>query len=539
VIFPPGVGTIRRVFLRGRPRRTEGRGLRMTGDARRLWPATLAIALLLPGCGPDVTPPRPSLRDEAMLRVVTSVLPAMVSTLVVEVTAADISPSLIFNITASGGTASGTISVPSGTARTVTIRAYDAGGIETHRGSKTMDVRSGANPSISISLTPIVGQQPIDVRLESFTITVTPATPTMRVDQTVTLQATVTKADGTPHPVPASDIRWATLNPSIATVSTTGEVLGLSAGPATIVAVYAGFGGAATVTVQPAPILMAAGDVAKCVATLPPPASGEWTAKLIETEPTATVLMLGDGTYEEGTLAQYTNCYELSWGRFKNRTKPAPGNHEYRTAGAAGYFDYFGPLAGDRDKGYYSFDVGAWHIVALNSNPPDVSMSATSPQTTWLKADLAASSAKCTLIYFHHPRFSSGFEHGANVRGDPTWRAAYPAKVDIILGAHDHNYERFAKQTPDSVADPVNGIRQFVVGTGGYDLQGLRTPIARNSEARVPDVPHTSLTAEQVKALKSGVLKLELRETKYRWWFIQADGTAQGTVLDSGTADCH
>jgi hypothetical protein len=554
----PGVASARRVLI---PRllRRERRGAVGVG-ARRLWPAVaVAVALQLPGCVGDVTPPRPPLRDQATLRVVTSTLPAFVNTLVVEVSASDITPPLIFNIAASGGTASGTIAMPAGSARTVTIKAYDAGAIETHRGSKTIDVQPGANPSVSIALMPIAGTQPIDVRLESLIITVTPATGSLRVDQTITgmLQASVATTGGTPVPVGPNDIRWATLQPSIATVGVDGSVTGVAAGTATVVAVYQGFGGAATITVQPAPILMAAGDIAKCVATLPPPASGEWTAKLLDTEPTATVAVVGDGTYEEGSLAQYTGCYDLSWGRHKARTKPAAGNHEYRTAGAAGYFDYFngvgnleGP-AGERGKGYYSYDLGAWHVVVLNSNPPDVSMSATSPQITWLKADLAASSAKCTLIYFHHPRFSSGNEHGAQVRADPVWRAAYPAKVDVILGAHDHNYERFAKQTPDSAVDALSGIRQFVVGTGGYDLQGIRGVkvdgvwqplIARNSEVRIPAEPDSTFGTSndpRRRALKSGVLKLELRERSYRWWFIQADGTSQGTVLDQGSTECH
>jgi 3',5'-cyclic AMP phosphodiesterase CpdA len=540
VITVPGVTMVRRV-LAGRWFRRAGRRDWGGVHVRRLSTAILvATGLLLHGCGQDVTPPHPSLRDQAALHVVASVLPSMVSTLVVEVTAPDLAASLIFNIVASGSRASGTITVPSGASRTLTISAYDASGIETHRGATTINVQAGDNALVSVALMPRQGQQPIDVRIEGLVVTVTPGTAAMRVEQTASLQAAVTTTSGTPIPVPASEIRWATLNSSIASVDLQGSVLGLNAGTATIVAVYAGVGGAATITVQPAPLLMAAGDVAKCQPTLPAPASGEWTAKLFDAEPTATIAMIGDGTYEEGTLVQYTTCYDLSWGRHKARTKPVPGNHEYRTAGAAGYFDYFGAAAGDRTKGYYSYDLGAWHIVALNSNPPDVSFSATSPQITWLKADLAASTAKCTLLYFHHPLFTSGAEHHSEgARSQPAWVAAHAAKVDVILGAHDHNYERFARQNPQGALDPVNGIREFVVGTGGYDLMGMHTTIHPNSEVRIPDVADAALTSDQRKALKSGVLKLELREKSYRWWFIQADGTAQGTVLDSGSAECH
>jgi hypothetical protein len=518
-----GAAGARRVLTWRGLRRSRSVGGNPSRRARTIWyMAALTVALLWTGCGGDVTPPngRPSV---AALRLVANAVPTGVSTLVVEVTAADIPTPLLFNIVATDGTASGTITVPAGSARTLVIRAYDAGAIETHRGSRTIDVQPTVNPSLAIALVPLQGQQPIDVRVESLVITVTAPSPSLSVGETIALQVAVTMADGTPVTVPPDEIRWATLNPSIATVSTTGAVLAVAAGQATVVAVYAGVGGSVSlVVVERWPILLAAGDVAKCGATFPHGNTGEATARIIDANPTATVAMLGDGAYENGALTEYTSCYHQSWGRFKDRTKPATGNHEYRTAGAAGYFDYFGAAAGTPGQGYYSYDMGAWHIVALNS---EVSMGNTSAQTTWLRADLAANPKACTLIYYHHPRFSSGLEHGNQVRSEFVWSAAYQANVDVILGAHDHNYERFAKQTPAAVADPVRGIREFVVGTGGYDLQGMGPVIQPNSEKWI--------------ALQAGVLKLELRDTSYRWWFIAADGTSTGTVLDSGTTQCH
>jgi hypothetical protein len=197
------------------------------------------------------------------------------------------------------------------------------------------------------------------------------------------------------------------------------------------------------------------------------------------------------------------------------------GNHEYLTKNAAGYFSYFGAAAGGSQKGYYSYDLGTWHIVVINANCSQVGgCGANSPQGEWLTADLAAHPALCTLAYWHQPRFSSG-EHGNDIRLLPIWQTLYASGVELVLNGHDHDYERFAPQDPNGVADPVNGIREFVVGTGGKGLRPIKSPIA-NSEV------HNDNTL--------GVLKLTLHPTGYDWNFIPIAGK---TFTDSGNGTCH
>ena len=270
------------------------------------------------------------------------------------------------------------------------------------------------------------------------------------------------------------------------------------------------------VTVTPAAtdaVVIAAGDIAQCSST-----GDEETAALVAANPTATVLTLGDNAYPKGSARDFASCYHPSWGTFKARTRPVPGNHEYRTDGAADYFTYFGAAAGDPTKGYYSFNLGMWHIVALNSNCKDIACEAGSAQEQWLRADLAANRHLCKLAYFHHPRFSSG-QHGASPLVDGLWQALYDGGVDVVLNGHDHNYERFAKQNPDGVAD-VRGIRQFVVGTGGAERRQFRQ-IVPNSQVR-----HDA---------SSGVLRLKLRTNAYEWQFLPGPGT---TFTDSGVSAC-
>jgi PKD repeat protein len=265
---------------------------------------------------------------------------------------------------------------------------------------------------------------------------------------------------------------------------------------------------AATVT------LVGAGTVASCSRS-----GDEATAAILDATP-GTVFTLGDNVYPSGSLANYQNCYDPSWGRHKARTAPALGNHEYDTSPtAADYFTYFGAAAGDPTKGYYSYDLGAWHIVALNSN---VSMSAGSTQEQWLRADLAAHPQRCTLAYWHHPRFSSGSTHGSMVGSQPLWQALYDAGAELVLSGHEHNYERFAPQTPGGTLDLARGIREFVVGTGGGSgAYPFGTPIA-NSEVRITGV--------------NGVLKLTLGDGSYSWQFIPVAGQ---TATDSGSGTCH
>lgn len=242
---------------------------------------------------------------------------------------------------------------------------------------------------------------------------------------------------------------------------------------------------------------------------------------LLDLHPDA-VLTLGDNQYENGALAKYRQSYGPSWGRWKGITKPAPGNHEYLTGGAAGYFGYFGEVAGDPKKGYYSFDLGAWHLISLNSNCSRAGgCGVGSPQETWLRADLAAHPTTCALAYWHHPRFSSG-EHGDHASTSALWQALQDGGAEIVLSGHDHDYERFAPQDADGTLDVAHGLRQFVVGTGGKNHYAMSGPILTNSEVHNDDT--------------FGVLALTLRPDGYDWRFIPEPGK---TFTDSGSGGCR
>ena len=265
----------------------------------------------------------------------------------------------------------------------------------------------------------------------------------------------------------------------------------------------------AIVVVTP-PTLLAAGDIAHCGRT-----GDEQTAALIDGLP-GIVLPLGDNAYEDGTRAQYNGCYHPSWGRHRDRSRPVPGNHDYQTPGAAGYYGYFGGQAGDSGVGYYSWDLAGWHLVALNTN---VSMAAGSPQETWLRADLAAHPALCTLAYWHHPTFSSSTARRLSATR-PLWLALRQAGAEVILAGHAHNYERFAPQTSLAEAD-AEGVRLFVAGTGGHSHHPFDT-VAANSEVR--------------DSTSFGVLTLALRSDGYSWRFAPVTGAS---FSDSGSATCH
>jgi hypothetical protein len=261
------------------------------------------------------------------------------------------------------------------------------------------------------------------------------------------------------------------------------------------------------------PVLAAAGDIAPAAETGHDQGTSD---RVLAIHPTA-VLALGDLQYPSGALEDFRRYYDRTWGRFKDRTRPAPGNHEYQTGGAAGYFAYFGAAARPNGTSYYSFDLGPWHLISLDSN---IDHGAGSAQERWLRSDLAATSKKCVLAYWHHPRFSSGTEHGGDGSVDQFWRDLHAAGADVVLGGHEHNYERFAPQDPDGRADPL-GPREFVVGTGGKDLYrfGAAEP---NSQVRVNNA--------------FGVLRMVLRPSGYDWEFV----TATGTVVDSGgPVACH
>ncbi|MCH7998692.1 MAG: metallophosphoesterase [Chloroflexi bacterium] len=266
--------------------------------------------------------------------------------------------------------------------------------------------------------------------------------------------------------------------------------------------------------------MVGAGDIALCGSS-----GSEATAQLLDTifadGAPGYVFTAGDNAYNSGTASEFANCYEPTWGRQKARTKPAPGNHEYGTTNASGYFGYFGAAAGEASKGYYSYDLGSWHIVVINSNCSEVGGCGTgSPQEQWLRADLAANSAACTLAYWHHPRFSSGL-HGSSTLTQALWQALYDDGAEMVINGHDHDYERFAPQDPNGVADPSGGIRQFVVGTGGKSHYSFGAPIA-NSEVRNGDT--------------YGVLKMTLHSTSFDWEFVPVAGK---TFSDSGSQACH
>ena len=263
------------------------------------------------------------------------------------------------------------------------------------------------------------------------------------------------------------------------------------------------------------PVLVGAGDIASCRSV-----KDDETARLLD-QIAGTVFTMGDNTCSDGTTKQFSRCYDPAWGRHKARTRPVPGNHEYNVRGASGYFGYFGPAAGEMGRGYYSYDLGDWHIIALNSKCDAVGgCGSDSPQGRWLQADLAANTGSCTLAYWHSPRFSSGANHGNDARMQHFWQLLYDAGADVVVNGHEHVYERFAPQSPEGAADPEHGIRQFTAGTGGCGLYSFGT-IQPNSEARNSDT--------------HGVLKLTLHPTGYDWEFIPIAGR---TFTDSGSAGC-
>ncbi len=278
------------------------------------------------------------------------------------------------------------------------------------------------------------------------------------------------------------------------------------------------------------PVIAAAGDIAcsSSSATTATKCRQRSTSDLLVNAGLSAVLPLGDAQYQSGSLSGFTKSYHPTWGRVKPITFPAAGNHEYKTAGAKGYFDYFngagqvGGAAGNRGAGYYSYDIGAWHLIALNSSDHClvVSCAKGSSQETWLKADLAAHPRSCTLAYWHHPRFNSG--HGGNATFmQALFQDLYDADADVVLGGHAHDYERFAPQNPAGKLDNARGIRQFVVGTGGafFTALGGAKP---NSQVR--------------NASTYGVLMLTLRAASYDWKFVPEAGKK---FTDSGTERCH
>ena len=261
-------------------------------------------------------------------------------------------------------------------------------------------------------------------------------------------------------------------------------------------------------------VLVGAGDVADC--SNEGGRHAQDTGRLLD-RIEGTVFVIGDAAYHSGTTADFQNCFEAAWGRHKARIRPSPGNHEFISPGAAPYFQYFGANAGPSALGFYSYDLGAWHVVSLNSSAP---VSSGTEQYQWLQGDLNFNrSTRCTLAYFHFPRFTSGASRDGLALGD-LWRLLYGTGADVVVSAHHHGYERFDPQDPDGLPNPAGGIRQFVVGSGGAPLYPFMG-IAPNSVQRISTY---------------GVLKLTLRNADFDWDFIQAGTEA---VLDRGTGTCH
>ena len=272
-------------------------------------------------------------------------------------------------------------------------------------------------------------------------------------------------------------------------------------------------------TGEPAPpdtfVIAGAGDIADSAT------NSQKTASLLDAINPAVVFTTGDNAYPDGTLAEYQTYYHPTWGRYKAKTRPSPGNHEYNTAGASGYYDYFGSAAGTRGQGYYSYDLGAWHLIALNSNCSAVGgCGPGSAQYNWLASDLTATSATCIGAYWHHPRFASG-HYGNDASTQPFWQLLYDAGAEFVLNGHDHNYQRYAPLTPTGLVDNVGGVREFVVGMGG--------------RAQYPLVQPAPSTREAGNDNAFGILKLTLRPGSYDWAFVPEAGK---TYADSGNDSC-
>jgi acid phosphatase type 7 len=269
----------------------------------------------------------------------------------------------------------------------------------------------------------------------------------------------------------------------------------------------------------PTETILAAGNIATCGTT-----NDEATAGLLDTLP-GTIFTLGDNVFPDGSQEAYVDCYEPSWGRHKSRTYAALGNHEYRSGTAAPSFNYFGSRAGPRDRGYYSVDIGNWHIIVLNIN--DLTVNEANPfegsaQDQWLQADLAANSKSCTLALWHNPRFfsSNTISYTSSAYITTVWRRLYDAGADIVLNGHQHHYERFPPMSPTGSVDAERGIRAFNVGTGG-----------ESTEPMIAIAEHSVVRSDAF-----GILKLTLEAGSYRWEFVPA---VAGQFSDTGVGSCH
>jgi hypothetical protein len=263
-------------------------------------------------------------------------------------------------------------------------------------------------------------------------------------------------------------------------------------------------------------MLSGAGDISYCGEN---DLADELTAMLLERYPEASIFTAGDNVQGVGAWAEYVNCFGPTWGRFIYRIHPSPGNHDYYTDNGANYYAFFGDAAGPANLGYYSYDLGDWHIVALNGNCDYVGCGKNSPQAEWLRADLQASDKRCTLLYWHQPRWSSGIAHGSGSMS-VLWRIAAQMGAEVVINGHDHDYERFTPMDGEGTPD-TNGLREFVVGTGGAPLREFGE-IEHGSEVR----DHSSW----------GLIKFLLYPDHYEWEFVPVEG---GVFQDSGSDVCH
>jgi len=312
-------------------------------------------------------------------------------------------------------------------------------------------------------------------------------------------------------PSTGSRTRWATVTSSPVSIGAGQHALRVTAGAGIIRLNYFKF---VRTSQAGAAVLVGAGDIARCTSS-----SDEATVAILDSVP-GTVFTLGDNAYPNGSAADFADCYEPSWGRHKARTRPALGNHEHLTPGATPYFNYFGSAAGQRGKGWYSYKVGEWHVVVLNSScSKNGGCGPDDPQSVWLRNNLAANPSNCTLAYWHHPRWSSG-EYGNDPNMQSYWDILDAAGADLVLNGHAHMYERFTPMDATGAPD-ATGIRQIVVGTGGGSLSG------------------TSVMHPQSEVRNSstfGVLKLTLSDNAYTWKFLSAAGS---TFTDTGSGTCH
>jgi len=265
-------------------------------------------------------------------------------------------------------------------------------------------------------------------------------------------------------------------------------------------------------------VFMGAGNIATCSG-----GNDARTADLIDAVPNAVVFTLGDNAFPDGSASNYADCYEPTWGRFKSRTRPTLGNHEYNLGNADGSFDYFGDAAGPQGKGYYSYEIGTWHVIVLNDNNDYVAIAPGSEQATWLADDLAANTKPCTIAMWHVPRFQSSNTKGFTSNGErkPLWDLLYEAGAEIVINAQPHHYERLKPMTPSGGVDESRGIREFIVGTGGESAHLPTAEIHPNSE---------------VRGGAFGVLKLTLKDNSYDWAFVPVPGSS---FSDSGSGSCH